>query len=74
MRICDENWDDPSGGSHVDFWPSKQPPNLAISIADQYDDSSFHTATLSPQSCFALGNALLDHARRHGVPYQEVSR
>lgn len=68
MKLCDNNWDDPSGGHSVETWDSKQPGCLALSIQDQYNpEENYQTATLTPQDCFALGMELLGHAAKHGV-------
>ena len=68
MKLCDNNWDGPSGGHTVETWESKQPPCLAISIADQHrGDDEYQTAALTPADCFALGMELLRHAAKHGV-------
>jgi hypothetical protein len=68
MKICDNNWNDPSGGHTVEVWESKQPGCLAISVADQHNaEERYQTATLTATDCFALGMELLRHAAKHGV-------
>jgi hypothetical protein len=74
MKLCDNNWDDPSGGHSVETWESKQPGCLALSIQDQYDESEYQTATLTAEDCFALGQALLRHAENNGVHPLFLSR
>lgn len=66
MKICDNNWSDPSGGHSVETWESNQFGCLAISIAEQYSDDH-ETATLTPEMCLALGMVLLAHAQKNGI-------
>lgn len=68
MKLSDIHCDGLSGGSTVETWDSNIHPNLAISIADSQSSNSYHTATLSPEDCIALGTHLLLHAKKHGYP------
>ncbi len=67
MKICDNNWDDPSG-SLVCTRESNQMKCLAITIRDQLSEEKAQTATLTPDDCLALGIHLLMHARKNGIP------
>jgi hypothetical protein len=73
MKICDNNWDDPSGGHSVETWESKQPGCLALSVQDQWGDEKYETATLTAEDCLVLGIVLLTHAVRNGVSVAEFS-
>ena len=67
MKICDNNWDDPSGGHTVETWDSNQSGCLALCITDQFDSDKYQTATLTPEACLALGMVLLNHAIANGM-------
>lgn len=67
MKICDNNWDDPSGGSMVETWESNQDRCLALSISEQGNSRGYNTATLTPEDCLALAAVLLSHARKNGI-------
>lgn len=72
MRLCDTNWNDPSGGHSIETWDSNQKTCLAIRIENRRDNG--HTATLTADDCAALGMHLLMHAKKNGIDIMSLLR
>lgn len=78
MKLCDNNWGDPSGGHSVECWDSKQPRNLALRITDEhyreFDNRhpGYQTATLDADACLALGLKLIRFAQENGATIPRI--
>jgi len=78
MKLCDNNWGNPSGGHSVECWESKQPNHLALKIECEhyqefdYRHPGYQTATLDADACLALGLKLVRFAEEHGATIPQI--